>query len=324
MNNEVATPFFHFRDFRWEDIPAIVDIGNRTWPEDPTTVEKEEYDERTHPADKPRLRLIVESTAGQFLGLGVCQYPFWMEAAGVYFIWMNVAPEWRRRGIGQALLPRLEAYARQQGATKTWTDCRDHQDYTIRFLERAGYHNFGMRFEAILDLTTFDSTQYAAAFERVQQAGFEIVNYVSESAVNPNAYAQLFELDEATRGDVPWPGGARTVMTEEHFRQRFFEAPDADPSGIFIAKQHGRFAGYTMAKYESERPAHTMMTGVRLEYRGQGLALALKVRSIQQMIERGCTQALTDNDTANPSILHLNKRLGYQRRTANLTWEKRL
>jgi hypothetical protein len=31
------------RDFRLEDIPVMVDISNRTWPDDPTTVEEEEY-----------------------------------------------------------------------------------------------------------------------------------------------------------------------------------------------------------------------------------------------------------------------------------------
>ena len=322
--NDPLSPVFHFREFRWEDIPAIVDIGNLTWPDDPNTVEKEEYDERTYPADNPRLRVAVENAAGQFIGLGVCLRPFWMQAPGVYFVWIIVHPDWRRRGIGQALLPQLEAYGRAQGADKLWAGCREDHDYSSRFLEQAGYHNFGRRFESILDLTTFDITPYAAAFDRVQQAGFEIVNYVAESAINPTAYAQLFELDEATRGDVPWPGGARSVMTEEQFRQRFFESPHADPGGIFIAKHHGRFAGFTMVKYEPDHPAHTMMTGVRREYRGQGLALALKVRSIQQMIERGCTQALTNNDTANPSILHLNERLGYQKRPADLQWEKRL
>ncbi len=32
----------------------------------------------------------------------------------------------------------------------------------------------------------------------------------------------------------------------------------------------------------------------------------------------------TNDDTANPLILHLNERLGYQKRPADLQWEKRL
>ena len=61
--NDPLSPVFHFREFRWDDIPAIVDISNRTWPDDPNTVEKEEYDERTYPADNPRLRVAVTLSA---------------------------------------------------------------------------------------------------------------------------------------------------------------------------------------------------------------------------------------------------------------------
>jgi len=42
------------------------------------------------------------------------------------------------------------------------------------------------------------------------------------------------------------------------------------------------------------------------------------------MKERGCRQTLTNNDTANPPILRLNEKLGYQKRPGDLQWEKRL
>jgi GNAT superfamily N-acetyltransferase len=67
-----------------------------------------------------------------------------------------------------------------------------------------------------------------------------------------------------------------------------------------------------------------MMTGVRREYRGQGLALALKLLSFRLMKERGYLQTLTNNDTANPPILHLNEKLGYKKRPGDLQWEKKL
>jgi len=42
------------------------------------------------------------------------------------------------------------------------------------------------------------------------------------------------------------------------------------------------------------------------------------------MKERGYTKTLTNNDTANPPILRLNEKLGYQKRPADLQWEKML
>ena len=105
MTDRLTELGVRLRDFRSEDIPASVDISNRTWPDDPSTVEEEEYHEKTYPPDNPRLRLVVENAEGKFIGMGVCLRPFWMRAPGVYFMWIMLDPDWRRRGIGQALLP---------------------------------------------------------------------------------------------------------------------------------------------------------------------------------------------------------------------------
>jgi predicted GNAT superfamily acetyltransferase len=113
-------------------------------------------------------------------------------------------------------------------------------------------------------------------------------------------------------------------MTYEQYRQRNFDAPDADPSGILIAKYQGRYAGLTSVRFRKDGMAHTMMTGVRREYRRQGVALALKLLSFRLMKERGYLRTLTNNDTANPPILHLNEQLGYIKRPGDLQWEKQL
>ena len=66
------------------------------------------------------------------------------------------------------------------------------------------------------------------------------------------------------------------------------------------------------------------MTGVRREHRGRGLALALKLLSFRLMKERGCTETMTHNDSANQAILALNRQLGYQPRPGILLWSKSL
>ena len=322
MTDQLTELGLCLRDFCFEDIPAMVDISNRTWPDDPSTVEEEEYFEKTYPQDNPRLRLVVENAEGRSIGMGVCLRPFWMRAPGVYFMWIVLNPDWRRRGIGQALLPRFEVYGREQGAQKLWSSCREYQGDSIRFLEKAGFHNFGLRFEAVLDLLNFDEGPFVAAIDRAKQAGFEFTNLVAERAINPDADLLSYELDAETRAEVPWPGGARSEMTYEQYRQRNFDAPDADPSGILIAKYQGRYAGSTSVHFRKDGMAHTMMTGVRREYRKRGVALALKLLSFRLMKERGYLQTLTNNDTANPPILRLNEKLGYQKRPGDIQWEK--
>ena len=324
MDEHLSAQGVRFREFRWEDIPALVDIRTRTWPDNPGSREHMEYFEKTYPADNPRLRYVVERSDGKCIGQGTCERPFFIYAPGVYFMWILVDPDWRGRGIARALLPHFETFGREQGAEKLWTNCREDQDYSIRFLEKAGFHTYGLRFESMLDLSAFDESRFAGTIERLQAAGFEFTNLSAERAINPAADRLLYELDAETSADVPWPGGAHTELTYEQFRQRTLEGPDADLSAILIAKHQGRFAGLTVVEFGKDRPAQTAMTGVRREYRGQGLALGLKVLSFRLMKDRGCTQTITQNDTANPPILRLNEKLGYQKRPAILLWSRAL
>jgi mycothiol synthase len=322
MNAHLAAQGIRFREFRWEDIPALVDIRNRTQPDDPRTVERQEYFEKTYPADNPRLRYAVVKADEKFIGTGACEQPIGFNAPGVYFMGIVIDPDWRRRGIAQALLAELEPYARQHGAERLWSNCREDQDYSIRFLERAGFHSFGLRFESMLDLTTFDERPFVSAIDRAQAAGFEFTTLAAERLINSEADRLLYELDHETGREVPWPGGVRMELTYAQFRQRLLDRPDCDPSAILIAKQRGQWAGLTIVEFEKNQRAQTAMTGVRSAYRRQGLALALKLLSFRLMKERGCTQTITQNDTANPPILHLNEKLGYQKRPGNLMWSK--
>ena len=324
MDDRLAAQGIRFRDFRWDDIPALVDIRTRTSPENPGSQERMEYFEKTYPADNPRLRYVIENADGKCIGQGSCEHSTFISLPGMYFVWMIVDPDYRGRGIAQALLPRFEAYARAQGMEKLWSTCHEDQAYSIRFLEQAGFYLLGQRFEAVLDLTAFDEGRFAGTIERLQAAGFEFTTLAQERAINPDADQLLYEIDAETGREVPWPGGAHMEITYEQFRQRSLDAPTSDPTAIILAKQQGRYAGLTMVEFNPGRPAHTTMTGVRREYRGQGLALGLKLLSFRLMTERGSTQTITQNDTANPPILRLNEKLGYQKKPAILQWEKRL
>jgi len=310
------------REYRLEDIPALVDILNQTYPDEPTTVAQEAHWERSYPKDNPRLRYAVETGEGRFIGMGVCLNPFWMHAPGVYELYIVMAHAWQHRGIGRALLAQLEPFASQQGATRIWTDCREDFADTIRFLERAGFANFGLRFESKLDLMAFDETRFSGAIERATEAGYRFTTLAAERAVQPNADRLLFELYQRTAGDVPLPGEARIDQPYEQWRLGMLESPTSDPAAVFIAKSGDEYVGMTSLELLQDGPAITSMTGVLPEHRGHGLALALKLSSFRFLKARGYRETRAHNDTANPPILHLNEKLGYQRLPGWLEWEK--
>jgi mycothiol synthase len=313
---------FLLRDFQSTDIPALVSIVNRTYPDTPTTVEQEEYWERTYPQNNPRLRFTVETTGGTVVGQGSCMFPFWMQnSMGVYSIYAVVDPEWRGRGIGRALFARLEPYAWQQGAQRLWTDCREDHADAIRFLEAAGYRQYGVRFEQTFDLTAFDPELYRHAIARMEAEGYTLTTFAEERALRPDAERALYELYRVTLLDVPFPGDA---VIEEPFDlwQKHLESPSSDPAFIFLAKHGDELVGLTEMGLPKEGPAQTNMTGVLREHRGKGVALALKLASLKALQVRDYTETRTQNDTLNPTILHLNEKLGYRRLPGWLQYQK--
>jgi GNAT superfamily N-acetyltransferase len=54
-------------------------------------------------------------------------------------------------------------------------------------------------------------------------------------------------------------------------------------------------------------------TGMLRDYRGRGIAQALKVRTIMYAKQSGVSEILTENDSVNAPILAVNKKLGYKR-----------
>ena len=91
------------------------------------------------------------------------------------------------------------------------------------------------------------------------------------------------------------------------------EAPD----GTFVA---------TSSLWRTKDPevAWVGLTGVRPEYRRQGLATALKVAAARWARDNGVRVIRTDNESANQAMLTLNRRMGFQERTVEIAFRKPL
>jgi ribosomal protein S18 acetylase RimI-like enzyme len=70
-------------------------------------------------------------------GFATASYEPWHERLVLWFLY--IAPAWRRRGIGRALLERVEAHGRAIGATHVWLETSSVNVPGIRAYERLGY-----------------------------------------------------------------------------------------------------------------------------------------------------------------------------------------
>jgi len=74
---------------------------------------------------------------GGVRGFATAGYEAWHDRLVLWFIY--IAPAWRRRGVGRALVAQVEAHGRRRGATHVWIETSSVNVPGIAAYERLGY-----------------------------------------------------------------------------------------------------------------------------------------------------------------------------------------
>src|SRR5207249_9006652 len=86
----------------------------------------------------------------------------------------------------------------------------------------------------------------------------------------------------------------------------------------------GRTVGMTVTMVKENGTAYTNFTGVSRAERGKGIALAMKLRALRDLMTRGVKLFGTTNDEPNAAMRGINRRLGYVPDPPTTMYEKRL
>lgn len=70
-------------------------------------------------------------------GFATVEYEAWHARLVLWFLYM--APEWRRRGVGRALLEQVEGFGRTRGASHVWLETSNVNVPGVAAYERLGY-----------------------------------------------------------------------------------------------------------------------------------------------------------------------------------------
>ena len=307
QRNEVT-----IREFRPEDYPAIVEIANLLYPDNPTTVAEERFDDERFDRSKIfRRRLVAVDPSGHAV-LGDVSYNHmpWAFDPHRYGVWVGVHPRWQRRGIGRLLAARLIDELRKRRATALRTWVRESMTETVGWLGRRGVRELHRNWESRLDVHAFDPSRFAGD-ARVPK-GIEVVTIADELAKDPARLREVFELDNVLSRDVPRVD-PYTPPPFEMFRDFVLSGPRALPEGFFLAKDGDTYVGVSnLEKLESlPDTLYTGFTGVRREYRGRGIAMCLKLRAIDYARRHGFRWIRTGNSTLNAPMLGINMKLGF-------------
>jgi ribosomal protein S18 acetylase RimI-like enzyme len=79
----------------------------------------------------------VAEEAGSIRGFATAGYEPWHQRLVLWFLY--IAPAWRRRGVGRALLERVEAHGREVGATHVWLETSSANVPGVAAYSRLGY-----------------------------------------------------------------------------------------------------------------------------------------------------------------------------------------
>lgn len=102
--------------------------------------------------------------------------------------------------------------------------------------------------------------------------------------------------------------------THDHWRFENLEGPGAMPEACFAALDGDVVVGYAALRRRGAGApdAENLLTAVRREWRGRGIATALKRAQIESAREAGIEKIHTTNDETNVAMRGVNARLGYE------------
>lgn len=286
------------------DYEAVTRIRNQVRPE-PMSVDEMIDADRARASEPHYIRLVAELD-GQVVAHGWAGSPDGLPE-GMTGIGVQVDRAHRRQGVGEALRGALEEHARKAGFQAVETMVRGEDDASYEWALKRGYYLYRQRTEATLELATFDHASFAGAIERVTASGITLRGH---DGMPPEQILRgIYEVDKATTFDVPGYGDANFPAYEKWVTEM---EPFFSRTYFMMAMDGDRVVGLSTLEFAGGGDgALTGMTGVLREYRGRGLALAMKLRTIEEAQRRGLARMRTNNDPDNPPMLAVNRKLGY-------------
>jgi len=316
---------FTIRPSTTQDFPRIVAIINSQTTE-PQTLEDFERGDRNRPATDIFHRLVAESPAGEVIAFGAVNHEG-SHHEGEFFIRVRVDAPYQGKGVGTALLERLEQFTREHGGTKFETGVREQDTLAVDWCLRKGFKSYNILRESTRTLDDWDPAPFQEAVARVQAQGFRFATLAQEMEGQDymSMMRRYFEALLPMVRDIPGNEDRPKIPFEEWFTY-VKDDPGWKPERCLLAidTATGAWAAISNIYLRSNGALYNDFTGVARQYRGRGLTLGLKVESLTLAKRLGGPYIRTNNLANNPRILAVNQRLGYVSAPGHHLLEKQL
>ena len=284
--------------------------------------------ERMSPDDS-LLRITVEDAAGEIAGSadvsagGAFQHPDAAQNGGV-----SVFRAHRGKGIGRALLDAMLDEARRRKAPRFLSGVSAAHPESFAWAAKRGFREIGRRIESYVELAAFDPGDFQKKLDDVRASGI-VMRTIGEVLRERDAEGRerfirdLYDAETPMWEDVPW-ATPTPHWAYDRFRHMAFESDRLIEDASIVAYDGGTIAGFTMTGKRQTKDGYTWMTGTGRDYRGRGLATAIKVEALARARQMRLRALLTTNDEPNKAMRGINAKLGYQMLPAHIQLEKTL
>jgi len=285
-----------------EDLAGITAVVNEVTPEDPTSVEELRWQDENFRGTR-----FVAEADGRIVGMATTGR-IYMYAPDFdhYWISVTVLAPYRGRGMGSALYAAVSDHARAAGKVGLQTSFSEVHTDGVAFASHRGFKEFDRYRMVKLELDGQERPQIEAP------PGIELTTLASR----PDLVAGIHAVAQVALPDIPHGDQPIIAGTLEEFRVRDIDRPGMPRDAFMLAVDAGsdRVVGYAsllMVPGRTDVAWHDM-TAVLSEYRGRGIAKALKRATIVWAIDHGLTALETGNDVENAPMRAVNLGLGYK------------
>ena len=315
------------KSFQPSEYERFAEIRSAMFPHDSMSArEMQSFDDNLDRSKYYLQRYSCYSTdTGKIVGLGEIGHMPRMFHPHKFRIGIFVDPSRQNSGIGQYVYENLMRHSADLKAIELWAFAKEDVPLSAAFLTKRGFEERFRTWQSRLNPSTVDMQKFSQYLESANKAGIAFRSLAQEMELDPDCYKKLYELNQTLMADVPTPNPYTPVPFEQWFS---FDMKDPGllPEAYVIAKDGAKYVGLSTIRRLDKAP-HVLfqaLTGVRREYRGKGIAFAMKLRIIQYAQNNGIERIKTENATTNARILAINTKLGFKRQAGWIVFSKQL
>jgi GNAT superfamily N-acetyltransferase len=304
MEKEMMVKLIPLTVENYEEI--VIDRGSNQ-----PTLEDLLHHEKIRASETLLYRIGAVTQHGRLVGFGLAVSGPWdpIQQLGHFQLEIRVDPEWRKKGIGSSIYKSLQSFAYDHGAVVLKACVGDDKPEDLSWAGKHGFVKYQHVFASQLNLVQFDSSCFSGLMEKAQMSGFNFTSLATYPQ-NEEWFERFIHFYQGLVKDVP--GVDINNYKPEKLKVMFRNMEIWDPAGITLAVHNDQWAAMAWVTRRPDGNYYNWMTGVRRKYRGQGLGMAVKLKSIEYARNQKAEFLYTHNDSNNQPMLAINRSLGFQ------------